>query len=76
MSSLPRTAHVPATPADAPVYALPISQELADLLAPRVMRSTQKHLRAVTHRQNVLRSRTNPYAVNARRRREREEADA
>lgn len=30
-----------------------------------------EHLQAVTHRQNVLRSRTNPFAVNARRKRER-----
>lgn len=131
MSSLPRTSHVPATPTDAPVYTLPISQELADLLAPRIMRTTTrigrcwlrnenyrqktgytyisraangekkhylahrivyvhyfgpipegltidhlceqracvnpKHLRAVTLRQNVLRSAGNPFAINARR---------
>lgn len=131
MISLPHAAHVPARTEDALLYTLPISQELADLLAPRVMRTTErigrcwlrsegyqqkngysyishtvdgkrkyylahrisfvhyfgpipdgltidhlcerpacvnpKHLQAVTHRQNVLRSRTNPYAINARR---------
>lgn len=131
MASLPPIReHVPATPEDAPTRARPISQELADLLAKRIMRKTHrdrgcwirdayvaangytyitrktdgktvyylahrvvythyygpipdgleldhmcerracvnpKHLRAVTHRQNVLRSRSNPYAINARK---------
>lgn len=135
MPSLPPLqGHVPATPNDALLRTLPISQELADELAPRIMRTTvrkrgcwirtayvhpntgytriprtvagrtrhylahrvvyvhyfgpipdgltidhlcerpacvnPKHLVAVTHRQNVLRSRKNPYAVNARRGRE------
>jgi hypothetical protein len=35
-----------------------------------------KHLQAVTHRQNVLRSRKNFYAVKARQKREREEGAA
>lgn len=136
MGHIPVRKYVEARREDAPIAAKPITQELANLLAPRVTRSSYregacwlrdegwlrpngysyisrtvngkrteylahrilyvnyygpipdgltidhtcerpacvnpKHLRAVTHRQNVLCSRTNPYAINARAKRKRE----
>lgn len=143
MSSIPPREVIPARPTDALIRTLPISREVADLLAYRIMRTTTrlkygkrcwvrdanllkstgysyishkrdgrvrnylahrivyvhyrgeipdgytidhlcenpacvnpKHLEAVTHRQNVLRSRTNPYAINARAKRNREQESA
>lgn len=138
MSSIAPRDPIPARPTDALIDTLPISKELADILAYRVARTTYRwkrtgcwlrdpkwcrsngysyisrtvkgkvtyylahrvmyvhhkgeipvgytidhlceelscvnpdHLQAVTHRQNVLQSRTNPFAINARATRRRE----